>query len=144
MAFSLTIVDLRTNTRISRSVAIPRIRVTTRIRDSVADSLMILGRQVRRNFSKSTLQSQFYVPGWLRPVAAIHVMADGTIWLRPETGKRTKEAAWLVLDSLGHDLARLSLPSDVKPFESRGDLMWAFHYTEDDIPEIERYRLIKH
>lgn len=142
-AFALDFIQPVTGRRVHREVIQPRIRITSRIRDSLFDSMLVLGRMVRHGFTAKMLQREFYVPTYLLPTIAFHVMSDGSVWILPRTPTAPSQAEWDVWDSAGNGLARIVLPAGVQPFERRGELLWALIHDEDGVPRIERYRLKK-
>lgn len=142
-AFSIDLISFPGGRRIHREVIVPRAPLTSRIRDSLLDSMEAVARRTGEAVMRSAFNRAMYQPRWLRSPRSIHLMADGTVWLLPETGRRPELVEWLVLDDQLRDLARVVLPEAVKPIECRGDLLWTIRRDEDDLPIIERYRIVK-
>lgn len=83
-------------------------------------------------------RAALYVPAHYPPVTRAVVGRDGTIWLRREAAD-PQSAEWLVLDSDGEPIGRVTLPARTTVAVAERDRFWGWELDDLDVPYVVRY-----
>ena len=79
------------------------------------------------------------VPSVFPPVEAIVLGVDGRTWIGLYGGEDGEP--WLILDSHGEPVGRVTLPAGVRLRVAKGDHIWGTERDEFDVESIVRFRL---
>jgi len=133
--------------RIERDVA--AVRVTDGERDSRRDSL----EKVMRRVDPTWRWTGPEIPRTKAAYKRLRVAADGRIWVSPSLpGERTTDATGVttwrepemydIYEPSGAYVGRVAVPPRVSIAYMRGDHVWATTRDADDIPRIQRLRIV--
>lgn len=121
------------------TVEIPNMVVGSEERASaIAGIEKMIANYTTNNFDKSKITNT--KPG----IAALHVDADGRLWVQHAAKFKQNSAMLDVFDGKGNHLGRVVLPvkqSAYMPVRARGNLLWLTVLDEDDVPSIVQYRI---
>jgi len=89
-----------------------------------------------REWVEATLDAPSFRPG----VTDFRLARDGSIWLSLGPDGAGQDD-WLVLDAAGEPVARVALPSSVRPLAIDRPLVWGAETDDLDVPYVVRYRI---
>lgn len=140
--FRVTVLRSTHDTLYSRSYPYaPMAMPTAWVDSAIARTTRGVGRMLSNaRQAEAAVRKAMFIPKYVAPVSRALYATTGDLWLRRENAPRQDEH-WMVLDSLGTPIARVTLPSglDVRVIEA--DAVWGTVSDSLDVPYVVRYRI---
>lgn len=141
--FRLTKLTFAGDTVFSREYPFDPIQVTQEEVDSILQSFRErMGDRRFFNLGPAALtrlaEETLYRPAFRPPATSFRLSRDGTMWLRMTSGSEESNR-WLILESNGDPVGRLSLPDDFNPLLIDLPYVWGFATDALDVPYLRRY-----
>lgn len=99
-----------------------------------------LARHFRSDAIEEALREQLQLPTYHAPVLELLVGRDGTTWLQLSAPDPTRNQ-WMILDTDGEVLARLTVPSSLRILAAERHRVWGVEADELDVPYLVRHRI---
>lgn len=93
---------------------------------------------VDENVLAGLAREALYVPEYYPPISAAALGMDGSIWLR-SAHSETARIPWMIFDSEGQPLARVSLSTSFQPRAVKRDVAWGVSTDNQGVPYVVRY-----
>ena len=123
VTFRVTALDPRGDTLWNRAYPYEPTPVPVHVTDSV-----VTATAARLRVTAGELAAVLHLPSYARTATAALASADGTLWLRRETGGLVVE--WTSLSPDGEPVGSVALPRDVELVAAAGPVLWGVQRTE--------------